>query len=376
MYSEQLNSAIKYAQENNSFNKVNEVVQAKNVCVFGLGNYFKENFIAQKVKEKYHVNLLCDNNPDSWDKEIFGLKCVNPESLKEYDDIIVIIMINNPVPVEEQLRQMGIRFVSYINLFFDFTMECQKDPEWFMNKESEIKSVLEMFSDEESKKVYVNGLCNRIAPKFSKYNWHELYNDEGQYFNQNFLKLNTGEYYVDCGAYIGDTVMEFIDKINDFKKISAFELDGNNFKQMQENLKDYTGDIKLYNYGVWSENKELDYGLGGSEKETPAGISIFKTEDLVNNVIQKAEVRKLDDILKDEMVTFIKMDVEGAEIDAILGAETIIRQQKPKLAICVYHKTSDFWEVPLLLKKLNKDYQFALRHNCKTDCTETVLYAI
>jgi len=79
--------------------------------------------------------------------------------------------------------------------------------------------------------------------------------------------------------------------------------------------------------------------------------------------------------LKNRTVTYIKMDVEGAEINALWGAEHIIRTQKPKLSVCVYHKVSDFWQVPLLIKRFNQDYNFILRHYMKTDCTETVLYA-
>ena len=70
MYLEQLKKAIEYAEKNLSFNKINIIEKADNVCVFGLGTYFKEAFVSQNTKEKYNVNLLCDNDPKKWGKHL------------------------------------------------------------------------------------------------------------------------------------------------------------------------------------------------------------------------------------------------------------------------------------------------------------------
>lgn len=87
------------------------------------------------------------------------------------------------------------------------------------------------------------------------------------------------------------------------------------------------------------------------------------------------DARKLDDVLQGKKVTFIKMDIEGAELAALRGAEKIIREQRPRLAICVYHKPEDIWEIPSLILSCNPDYRLYLRHYSITE-TETVLYAI
>jgi hypothetical protein len=73
--------------------------------------------------------------------------------------------------------------------------------------------------------------------------------------------------------------------------------------------------------------------------------------------------------------TFIKMDIEGSEIDALNGAAGIIRRDKPKLAVCVYHKPSDLWKIPLLVHNLQPKYQFYLRHY-SNHLSDTVLYAM
>ena len=358
MYLQQLNNAIEYSLERGSFNSLNIIENAKNVCVFGLGTYFNEAFSSQDMKKKFHVNLLSDNDPDKWGKTFESIKCIPPYELTNYESLVVIIMLGNPVPVEKQLKDLGIQFIYHVNLMLD-----------------DIKKVYSLFHDDRSKKIYVNGLCNRIAPAFSELTWEELFCDEEQYFYQEYFKFHSNETFVDCGSYTGDTILKFCDIVKKYKEIWGFELDKDNFDQMVSNLKNIDGSIHLHNCGVWNENCVLDYGHGSSTNEPSSGISLYKTEPSANNLIQQAQVKRLDDVLKSRNVTYIKMDVEGAEMNALLGAEHIIRTQRPRLSVCVYHKVSDFWQIPLLLNKFNHEYKFVLRHYSKTSCEETVLYA-
>ena len=83
----------------------------------------------------------------------------------------------------------------------------------------------------------------------------------------------------------------------------------------------------------------------------------------------------LDDVLKNKKVTFVKMDIEGAEPQALRGAENIIRTQKPRLAICIYHDLKHLWEIPFYIKNLVPEYKIYLRHHTNLEY-ETVCYAI
>lgn len=83
----------------------------------------------------------------------------------------------------------------------------------------------------------------------------------------------------------------------------------------------------------------------------------------------------LDSVVKGEEVSFIKMDIEGAEEKALSGAKRIITEQKPKLAICVYHKTEDIIELPALVLSMRPDYKLAFRHYSANSASETVVYA-
>jgi hypothetical protein len=78
------------------------------------------------------------------------------------------------------------------------------------------------------------------------------------------------------------------------------------------------------------------------------------------------------DNIKDD-ITFIKMDVEGAEMKALYGARKTIEKHRPKLAICLYHNIEDFWNIPLLLSEW-APYRFHIHHHSNT-YLETVLYA-
>lgn len=83
----------------------------------------------------------------------------------------------------------------------------------------------------------------------------------------------------------------------------------------------------------------------------------------------------LDDVCNDRDITFIKMDIEGSERQALLGSRKTIERCKPKLAISIYHKSEDIWELPDLILQMNRDYTFYLRHYSLAS-EDTVLYAI
>lgn len=91
----------------------------------------------------------------------------------------------------------------------------------------------------------------------------------------------------------------------------------------------------------------------------------------------QVETLTIDDLLRNnglERIDFIKMDIEGAELEALKGAETVIRRFRPKLAISIYHRLPDFWEIPQWIEGLGLGYRFHLRH-FTIHAEETVLFA-
>lgn len=366
-----LEDGLKYAWEHNSFNKWNLVMEARNVCVFGLGRFFREAFVSKRMKETYHVNLLCDNDSELWGNTLEGLPVVSPKELAEYEELVVIIMLGEPLPVQRQLDEMGIRWVLHCDLSVDSELGLPREKEWFEGEIPKIREAYTLFEDAESKRIYVNAICNRIAYPTAAYRWEDLYSG-GVYFGQPFFKFTKEEAYVDCGAYDGGTVKQFFETVKDYKAIYAFELDQENFRKMEEKIGEGHERIWLFQKGVLDENKVLLYGLGEGDNEPMEGISILKPA--VGDICT-AEVVRLDDALEGKEVTFIKMDVEGAELQALKGCRRLITEQSPKLAICVYHRTSDLWQIPILLHSFQNRYHLALRHHRKDRGIETVLYA-
>jgi len=188
--------------------------------------------------------------------------------------------------------------------------------------------------------------------------------DHHPYFNS-LLPLGSNEVYVDCGAYDGDTILKFYNAVGGkYKRIIAFECDEANSQRLLDTISTHgIGDIQVFRKGIWSHEGRLKFQA--------AGTSISTIQDSGNRSI---EVDTLDHLIGDEDVTFMKMDIEGAEIPALIGAQQLIQKNRPKLAICVYHKPQDLIEIPQFIKKLVPEYKLWLRHH-QFISWETVLYA-
>ena len=124
--------------------------------------------------------------------------------------------------------------------------------------------------------------------------------------------------------------------------------------------------VELIEAGLWSHNTFLQF-LGEGK-----GSSHIVLEE--KRETEKIKVAALDSCVA-EPVTFIKLDIEGAELEALKGAEHIIKRDKPKLAICIYHKPEDIWEIPYYIKMLVPEYKMYIRHYSNSE-SETVLYAV
>lgn len=190
-----------------------------------------------------------------------------------------------------------------------------------------------------------------------------------QYFDLSHLTYGEDEIFVDGGSCDGMSSVRFAQQCNGhYKKIYCFEPDQKNIEKLQRNFQ--LRNIKNYEIidkGLWNEPQELLFAARG------AANSYIAQADEENAV--KIEVTSLDEALCGQRVSFIKMDIEGAEYKALLGAKRTIAENKPKLAICVYHKPEDIWELPGLVLDIRPDYKLYFRHY-SSGSTETVMYAL
>lgn len=196
-----------------------------------------------------------------------------------------------------------------------------------------------------------------------------------QYFE--FLQYYKGGAYIDVGAYDGSTVIDFYQSMKRISPTSTglaarvFEPDPHNYEKCLDKLDAYKNvDIQIYNLATGSAKDELYF----SNEAGSASHLLTKDKDLnEENSVIKVKVDTLDDIL-DVPAGLIKMDIEGAEMSALKGAENIIKRDKPMLAICVYHKVGDILAILNYINSIVPEYSFRLRHYGLWD-VETVLYA-
>ena len=256
------------------------------------------------------------------------------------------------------------RYLVY-NIWHLITPCCFVDwsNDFYEKHKSELTEFRNSLADLKSKKVF-DALINA-------YNGGEIFPllllaDPIQYFNELTFSPNTeNDVFVDCGAFDGDSVKKYVEFTDSrYKKIFAMEPLVENVSLLRKNTKDIKS-LHIIEYGAWSYNTSLSFNADTSAS------AISETGK------QQIKVTAIDNIVKDEDVTFIKMDIEGSEYEGLLGAKNTIERCYPKLAICVYHKSDDLIRIPNLIKSFNGAdvYNFYLRHHSNR-LSETVLYAI
>lgn len=186
-----------------------------------------------------------------------------------------------------------------------------------------------------------------------------------QYFPKGIVELSEREAFVDGGAYTGDTLLTFL-RLTGGKCAGcfAFEPDPAAAAKLAATVeKRGLRGVTVFNKGLWSAPAELPFAVWhGTSASAVSGAGEISVEaDTVDRAAPDA--------------TFIKLDVEGAELEALKGAAATILRNRPKLAVCVYHRPGDLFEIPLFIKSLAPGYRFYLRQHQPVAC-ETVLYAV
>lgn len=179
-----------------------------------------------------------------------------------------------------------------------------------------------------------------------------------------------GDVVIDGGACWGDTALYFANRVGAEGKVLAFEFLPDNLAVFERNVSmnpELGGRVRLVRNALWSAPGEtLNVSSSGP------GTRVSAAPEGSGESVQTATV---DDATRDlASVDFIKMDIEGAELQALAGAEQTIRRHRPKLAICIYHRLSDFWNIPQFIDGLGCGYTFYIRH-FTIHAEETILFA-
>ena len=193
--------------------------------------------------------------------------------------------------------------------------------------------------------------------------------------------MGENEVLIDCGAYDGDVSLLFTKLIKP-KLIYAFECDPENFKKLKKNTS-HLDNIHILEKGCWSEKTILSFSNCGTMASKIDSDGQIKIEtDSIDNIVgpfgpfadRKDSMGASAPGVVQDAATFIKMDVEGAELEALKGARNTILKYAPKLAISVYHLKEDLISIPQYILSLNKKYELYLRHY-ESFSSELILYA-
>jgi len=290
------------------------------------------------------------------------------EIKKKYDAFIVLIGFIKPsLAREEKIKQLKCeQMKGCYYLDFPFPRDGTfLNEDYLEHHEEQYNQVYDYLSDELSREVYLHFLASKLYGDSSIL---KDYYDEQVYFPRDIMTISEQEIFVDCGAYNGDTLSDFLSiSQGRFKKYYALEPDEHNFGKLialihglESRIRKKITPLKL---GAYIERSELNFS-----GDRQASSTISPDGD------QLISVDKIDHLTPD--ATFIKMDVEGSELMALYGAEATIKRNKPKLAISAYHKYTDLLEIPIYIKSLVPEYRLYLRLHAYDHSSELVLYAV
>ncbi len=342
------------------------------VCIWGAGAVGQTYCSSFFSEAGIPVACFCDNNAEKWGREIWeSVKCISPKDLSANPCYRIVIAANgHQNEIVSQCVSLGIAeeniFIPPVSvLSWTANYRCSIDEGFLNQMVGTAKELITNFDlDNSSKELLVGIIYRRLLDPYQLV--EQDMQDKEQYFIPEF-PLRPDEAFVDAGAYNGDTLAEFVNHMPSGEcnmHYYAFECDPKNYKDLQRKARQLASvlSIEVYPVALWSKRDQLCF-MGSNA----SGV-------VIDEPGKEVQADRLDDVLAGKKVSWIKMDIEGAEMQALAGCAATIRTYKPRLAICVYHKIEDILEIPRYIKTLREDYRFLLRHHSAWDF-ETVLYA-
>lgn len=298
-----------------------------------------------------------------------------PEELPErfgVEGCVIIVASSAYDVIKKQLLSYGYPESSIFLFNFAFMDLKYTDKEFIWDHIDDFQRAYERMRDEKSRNIFADILNYRITKdEMYLYHMQEMVDDEEeQYFPRDIIELESEECFLDIGAYTGDTFRTFNEVYKgEWRAYIGLEADQEAYRELLKTLRSHEkeGRIRTYNLAAWNREDVLYY------QENP-GSSSMSGEKGKNKTAVKAAA--LDDVLTDEKVTFIKMDIEGAEFQAISGMRILIERNHPVIAMSVYHRRDDFYRLTDLLEEICGNVYVYYFRQYRFTPTETVCYAV
>lgn len=359
-----------YLQINKPYNKFNlerKLSTLNKVYIFGAGSGGTTTLNWLEQFSNINVQGFIDNDINKQGKVIEGKMVYAVDEIQKHE----IILVASTYHEEICANLKELHYNSFIVLPIDLIIwDDFETIEWLSNKEKleKIECAYNRLADLESKDIMIRTLlyrwsCDKNFIKQSTY---------PQYCSPQILN-NRVKTIVDVGAFDGDTIKKFGLFFKNCKKIHAFEPTQKNYDKICAlKLLENKFEIAPIQMGVWKERDTLSFfetdSIGGNNKIL---------DEVTDNHANFINVIDLDTYFKEstERVDLIKMDIEGAEVEALQGMASVITKNRPVLEVCIYHKIEHYVEVIDFINDLKSGYEFYLGHHSDW-MMETVLYAI
>ncbi|MGA2962649.1 MAG: FkbM family methyltransferase [Candidatus Korobacteraceae bacterium] len=360
------------AREKSAFDRLAGGVRP--IALFGAGALGRM-VLAGLRRAGVEPRCFVDNNPNLWGKEVEGLRVFSAaEAAHRFgQDCCFVVTIYNGTKTRRQLRDRGCQYVApFAALFWKYADVFIPGngidlPHNLPPCADEIRAVYGMLADEHSRRE----VCAQLR-------WRYWLDDSGMpptlaardlYFPSELITPFDREVFVDCGAFDGETIRSFLEHTGGrFGHIFSLEPDPANRSLLEQST-------MALGAGVSTRITLLPFLVGNQD-----GPAQFNADGSVSSHITadggiSVECRKLDSIAWAHLPTYIKMDIEGAEPDALCGASGLLRKHGPALAICLYHRTEHLWQLPRYIHETAPGYEVFIRRYAE-DCWELVCYAV
>lgn len=320
-----------------------------------------------------------DRDPRVQGGQVDGLPVLSPAQVAASHgaDVILVASTMYDSAIREDLESRGCKRVvpvGYLNLRLpDIFSAREYNGAWSAAADpanrSDIEAAHSLLGDQQSRGVFEGKLAYYLS--LDKARLDDIRSANTIYFDRSVYDLSAEEVVVDGGAYVGDTLSSFLDDSSGrFRSYHAFEPDSTSFERLA--------------MVAARDPSRITAVQAGLARQT-SSARLLSTRGADSRLLRGDEsggedvpVVGLDEYFEDEgrdSPTLIKMDIEGAEGDALNGAARLLGATRPKLAISAYHYPMDLWRIPLLLEQLMPGSRLYLRHYTR-EVDDTVCYAV
>lgn len=351
-----------------------EPLLSRELVLYGAGNCGRATASLAR-RRGFEVKAFLDRGTKAGSR-IDGVPCSSPDSAEAYQLAaagipVGLAIFNYAADVQPIIKLLRDMHFSRVLSFYELHEHLQGESQYWLTSRTfyrgvaaEILEGFDLFDDEESQRIYYDYIALRLTFDTGLLGKPDPAN---QYFPPDLPLPRTPLRMIDGGAFTGDTIQSVLAKGLQVAAIAAFEPDLGNFQKLSQTVSkgsDQLGDVSLLPCGLGKETAVVRFAEGqGAGSALDSGGETF------------VQVVALDQIVPNFAPTFIKLDIEGAEPDALLGAASLIARFQPALAVCVYHKPEHLWVIPRLIRQLMPRCSLALRYH-QFNGFDVVAYAI